>query len=338
MGYFLFIVIGAASSQLQVLGESVSVQDNWILPLWSGSAFQKTVLSILPPPSVLFQAIIGNEGELVIPALLGIAQGIGGLIAAIAIILILSIYWGIDQVHFERLWLSLMPSDQRKSVRSIWRIIEPEIGSYIRGQFIHSLLIGLVLCLGYWLLGSPYSVILALIGALFCLIPVVGAALAIIPPLLVGMMISVQHSLFMALFTIVILVSFIILVKPRLVNRRWENPILTVIFLIALADAFGIFGILIAPPLSIICQILWSSLVSHPVEASTGTQITDLKERLATLRETINIMEGPHLPLVTSSVERIASLIDSAEPLINAATPAGTPDSEVKERNTGVPE
>ena len=35
------------------------------------------------------------------------------------------------------------------------------------------------------------------------------------------------------------------------------------VLLIALADAFGFVGIIVAPPLSIVCQILWSRLVSH---------------------------------------------------------------------------
>ncbi len=324
-GYFLFVVFKISTIQIQEFAKSVSVQDKWVLPLWSGSSIQQVILNSLPSPSVLFQAIIGNEGELVGPALLGVAQGIGGFATAIAIILILAIYWGFNQVHFERLWLSILPSDQRKRARSVWRTIEPDIGGYIRGQFIQSIAAGLLLGLGYWLIGSPYPLMLALMGALLCLIPVVGTVLAILAPLLIGIFTSMQIGLFTALYAFFVMISILIWLKPRLLNRRWNNPILTVIFLIALADTFGIFGIILAPPLSVVCQILWYRLVSHRSIAGAATNISDLKERLELLRETVSTMDEPHPPLVTSSLSRITALISDAEPVL----PSQEGDSEM---------
>ena len=115
------------------------------------------------PPSKLFEAVTGDQGQLVLPAILGFTQGIGGVVSGVLVILFLSIYWSINQIHFERLWLSLLPSGQRKQARGIWRTIEPDLGAYIRGQVIHSLLAGLLLGLGYWVLGSPYPALLALV-------------------------------------------------------------------------------------------------------------------------------------------------------------------------------
>jgi hypothetical protein len=111
-------------------------------------------------------------------------------------------------------------------------------------------------------------------------------------------------------------------VKPRLFKRRWDNPILTVILLIALADAFGLVGIIIAPPLSVICQILWSRLVSRRAVSGAAAQISDLKERQESLWATISAMDEPPQPLVTSSMERLTHLIEKAEPLLQAALQA----------------
>lgn len=315
-GFLLFLVFKTSTVEIQEFAKSVSVQDKWVLPLWTGSSIQQVILASLPSPSVLFQAIIGNKGELVGPALIGVAQGIGGLATAIAIILILAIYWSFNQVHFERLWLSILPSDQRKRARGVWRTIEPDIGSYIRGQLIQSLAAGVLLGLGYWLIGSPYAVILALVGAMLCLIPVVGAVLAILAPLLVGLFTNPQIGLFTALFALLVMIAIMIWLKPKLLNRRWNNPILTVIFLIALADTFGIFGLILAPPLSVVCQILWYRLVSHRSVSGAAADISDLKERLDHLSETVSTMEEPRPPLVTSSLARITALISDAEPVL----------------------
>ncbi len=321
-GFLLFQTGETAINEIQHLAQSVSVQDTWRLPIWlEGSSFQQALVVRLPPPSKLFEAVTGDQGQLVLPVLLGFTQGIGGVVSGILVILVLSIYWSINQIHFERLWLSLLPSGQRKQVRGIWRTVELDLGAYIRGEVIQSLLAGLLLGLGYWLLGSPYPALLALAGALACLIPVVGVALAVIPVLLVGLLTSVQLSLFTALYALVVLIALGVWVKPRLFNRRWDNPILTVVLLIALADAFGLVGIIVAPPLSVVCQILWSRLVSRRTVSGAAALVSDLKERQARVWDTIRAMDEPHLPLVTSSMERLTRLIEKAEPILQAALP-----------------
>jgi predicted PurR-regulated permease PerM len=322
-GFFLFLTSGTAINEIQQLAHTVSVQDKWVLPLWlEGSSFQQVLLAQLPTPSKLFEAVTGSQGQLVLPAILGFTQGIGSVVSAIIVILFLSLYWSINQIHFERLWLSLLPAGQRKQARGIWRTVEPDTGAYIRGEVVQSLLAGLLLSLGFWLLGSPYPALLALIGALACLIPVVGIVLAVIPVLLVGLLTSVQVGLFTALYTLVVLTAIRVWVKPRLFNRRWDNPILTLVLVIALASAFGLVGIIVAPPVSVVCQILWRRLVSHRHAIGVAAQVSDLKERQEHLWEAISAIDGPPLPLVTSSMKRLTTLIEKAEPVLQAALPA----------------
>ena len=325
LGFLLFLTFETAIQEIQQLGHTIAVQDKWVLPLWlEGSSLQQVLLAQLPPPSKLFEVVTGSQGQLVLPALLGFTQGIGSILSGLIVILFLSLYWSINQIHFERLWLSLLPSGQRKQARGIWRIIEPDIGAYIRGEGIQSLLAWLLIGLGCWLLGSPYPALLALAGALVCLIPVVGKAIAVVTVLLVGLLTSVPLSLFTALYVLVVMIALGVWVRPRLFNRRWDSPILTVVLLIALADAFGIVGIIVAPALSVVCQILWSRLVSHRAASGAAVQISDLKERQALVWDAIKAMDEPPLPLVTSSMERLTHLIEKAEPVLQAGLQAET--------------
>jgi putative permease len=326
-GLLLFLTAATALDEIQKLGQTLSSQDAWRLPLWlEGSTFEHEVIARLPPPSTLFEAVTGDQGQLVLPALLGVTQGIGAVVSGAVVILFLSIYWSINQIHFERLWLSLLPPVYRKQARGIWRTVEADIGNYLRGEVVLSLMAGLFLGLGFWLLGSPYPALLALAGAVACLIPVVGVALAVIPVLLVGLMTSVQLSLSTALFALVALIGLGVWAKPRLFQRRWENPILTVVLLLALADALGLVGIIIAPPVSAVCQILWSRLVSRPAVLGAAARVSDLQERQARVWATIRAMDEPPVPLVTSSMERLTRLIEQAEPVLHARLPAEPSD------------
>lgn len=322
IGVLFFFAGKWALSEVQILGQSVSNQNTWVLPSWlEGSSFQQTLTSWLPTPNKLFTAITGDKGQLVLPAVLSFLQNTGSAVTGFIVILFLSIYWSINQVHFERLWLSLLAPDQRKQARGIWRVVEPEVGTYIRGAVIQSLITGLLLGVGFWIIGSPYPALLALVGVFTSLIPVVGMVFLIIIILLVGLLTSVPLSLFTVLFAVIILTALKIWVKPRVFKVKWKNHIVTIVLLIALADAFGIVGVIIAPVISVIFQIVWSRLVSHRRVAGAAEQISDLKERQNRVREKVEAMVEPRLPLVTSSMERLDSLMLQAEPILQAILP-----------------
>jgi predicted PurR-regulated permease PerM len=326
-GFLLFLTGKAAVNEIQLVSLSVSMQDSWRLPLWlQGSTTQQGLVASLPPPSKIFLAITGSQGQLVLPAVLGFTQNIGDIVSGALVILFLSIYWSINQIHFERLWLSLLSSIHRKQVRDIWRIVEPELGTYIRSEIIQSLLAGLLLGLGYWLLGSPYPALLAVTGAIFWLVPVIGAPLALILPLLMGLLTSWQLSLFSGVYTLVVLIAMELWVEPSLFKHKWDNPILTLVIILAMADAFGFIGMLVAPPLSAVCQILWNLLVSRRMVAGAAIQVSDLKERQASVWDNIKAMDEPPNAMVKNSMERLTGLLEKAEPILQAVLPTDIPE------------
>lgn len=332
VGFLLFTAAEAAINEIQQLARTLSVRDAWTLPLWlEGSSFQQTLIGQLPAPSKIFDAVTGEEGQLVLPALLGFTQGMGSIVSAVLVILFLSLYWSINQVHFERLWLSLLPSGQRQRARDIWQTVETDVGTYVHGQIVLILIVGVLLGLGFWLLGSPYPALLALTGALASLIPVVGPVLVVITVLLVGLLTSVQLSLLTTVYALVVLLAMAIWVKPHLFNRTWNNPILTVVLMLAMADAIGLIGIILAPPLSVVCQILWDRLVRHRTVDGAAAQVSDLKERYARVWDAISAMDGPPQALVTSSMERLSQLIEKAEPILQASLSAAAQSTDLVE-------
>lgn len=322
VGFLLVVAGSVAAREIQQLAANTATQDAWKMPLWlKGSALQQVLTGRLPSPSQIFTSVAGEQGQLLLPALLGFSNGLAEVVAGALLILFLSVYWTIHHTHFERLWLSLLPPARRKQVRDIWRSIEPEIGAYIRSELVQSLLTGLILALGFWALGSPYPALLALAGAAACLIPVVGAALAVLVVLVTGLLTSAPLSLLTAVYTALVFIALGIWLKPRLFTRAENNPFLTVAILIVLAQAFGLPGIIVAPPLSTVCQILWSHLISQQASLGAAAQVSDLKERLETVREAIAAMDEPPQALVASAVQRLAELIEKSEPVFELPAP-----------------
>jgi hypothetical protein len=187
-------------------------------------------------------------------------------------------------------------------------------------------LAGVLLGAGYTLLGSPYATLLAVTGAIAWLVPMVGAVLAIVLPFLVGLMTSPQLSLLTVLYTLVVLGALQMWVEPRLFKLKQDNPVLTFTILLIMADAYGLLGIVAAPPVSVICQTLWNLLVADKgIPSDTAPRLSDLKEQQAHLQRSIREMDGTPAPLVASSLERLTGLMEKAEPLLRESLPPEPP-------------
>lgn len=308
------------------LVENLTEQSTWLLPAWlQGSSVEQFISNWLPTPNQLLAALV-TQRDVVLSAFLGLTQGLGGALSGFLIIIFLSVYWSFNQSHFERLWLSLLPAPIRKRARFIARAIEFDLGAYTRSEVLQSALAVILLGLGYWLIGSPYAMLLAVTGGLARLVPVIGSTLAIILPFLLGSLTSTSLGVFSILYTGLVLVFLQVWVEPRFFKPNQDNPVLTFVILLAMADAFGLLGIVAAPPLSVICQTLWRFLVAERIAVDTGSQVMNLKERHAQLQTTLEEMRGTPAPLIVSSMQRLTELIEKAEPILDGKQQEETPN------------
>lgn len=317
-GLILFILEagGAAARDTQALVDALSERDVWQQPEWvRGVAVEQFLNDRLPPPSVLVGTIAGERGQGLLSIFLGITQGIFGLISGTLVILFLGLYWSANRTHFQQLWLSLLPPIGRKYARDILQTVERDFGRYIRSELMLSLLTGVLLGIGYWALGSPYPALLAVIAALASLIPVVGVIIAILTPLIIGLLSSLQITLTTTLLTLLVLLGIKLWLRPRMYHGMRQNPILTIFLLVVLADAFGLLGMIAAPPLAATIQILWNIWVAERTSAGTVSQVVTLKERRAHLAAQIAAIDQPP-PILSSSLERLNTLIDRSEPVL----------------------
>jgi putative permease len=300
-------------AEFQQVVDSGLVAYDRIWAQWpTGNSFQRTVVKWLPPPTNLYETIAGERGAAILTGLLGFTMGFFDILSQFAIVLILSLYWGLDKTHFERLWLSVLPAERRSRASLIWRTIETGVGAYIRSELIQSLLAGLLLGLGYWMLGLKYPTLLALGSALAWLIPWVGVIFAVIPVLLVGLSLSPGIALTAVLYTLLVFGLLQFVVEPRLFNRRQYSSLLVVLVFFALGQSFGLTGLLIAPPLAAALQILFSNLMPQTTPAAAtqlSQQLTDLENRLVSVRTALNASTQPPSPQMLSLVERLERLI-----------------------------
>ncbi|HMQ50888.1 MAG TPA: AI-2E family transporter [Anaerolineae bacterium] len=327
-GYFLIV-------ELQQLSNDLAIGYEHILVVWpEGTMLQQAVANRLPPSATVYESLLGREDASIIQTLTGVTSSLTEMIAYVVIVIVLSIYWAADQVRFERLWLSLIPIEYRARARAIWREVETNVGNYTRSELIQSLTAALLLGFGYWLLGLEYPALLALIGAVAWLVPIIGATLALIAVALVAIAYSPVIVWLAMVYTLLIFWLLEWMIEPRFFNRKRFSSLLLVILMIAFIDSLGLLGLLIAPPLAVAIQILFNQLIQERFSVATGETVptlAELQERVAQLDELLAAQEMPASPKTLDLVDRLKNLLAETAQLPD--TPVAEPKKDASRPN-----
>lgn len=331
LALLVFLGIGPLVTQVQQLGTDFDAAYKTVVDTWpEGDRLQRAVAERLPRPEDLSIAMAGERGAEVLGTVLGATFGAFGLLVDLVIVIFLSVYWSMDQVHFERLWLSTLPVARRAPMRELWRSIESEVGAYGRSEAVQSLLAGLLLWMGYAALGQRYPVLLALIGAVAWLVPWVGVALAAavvallsLPALVLGQTAIWTPLVPALLYTLAVLLFLQLAVEPRFFDRRRYNALITAVLIFGLAEVLGLVGLLLGPPLATALQIIGHEWMRQRLTTTPAVRSDrPLAERLAELQAALGRAKSPP-PEVASMVRRLEGLIAEAAPILTAADEEG---------------
>jgi predicted PurR-regulated permease PerM len=270
----------------------------------------------LPTTDQLVAWLADGDARVVVQNVMGITQEVAFIFGQLALAVVIGVYWTADRLRFERLWLSLLPPDQRMRTRALWRKMESRVGAFIRSEVIQTALAGGLLCLGFWLLGVSYPFIIALVASLARLVPLLGVVLAIIPVVLVSSLAGPLVATASALYTLAILALLHFVVQPRLYSEDRYSRIPLILIMLALGDALGLIGLLVARPIALAVQIWLHDVVliaTPSSEPQSRPDLVDLRTRLSHIRERINTNEKVGTPRLTSLVNRLDALIAEIE-------------------------
>jgi predicted PurR-regulated permease PerM len=181
------------------------------------------------------------------------------------VILVLTFYWTLEGPRIIQSFLLLFPHEQRESISELISAMETKVSSYIAGQGLLSLVVGIMALLAYLLIGLPNALVLALIAGLLEAVPMIGPLLGAIPAALVALSIAPDKLVWVIVATIVIQQLENSLLVPRIMRKAvGVNPFVTLLALFAFSSLFGIAGALMAIPMAAIIQLLLNRFLFHP--------------------------------------------------------------------------
>ncbi|HVW00379.1 MAG TPA: AI-2E family transporter, partial [Planctomycetaceae bacterium] len=158
----IVLLIGPLMAELKLIGEDGVAFYEKISTEWPNQAGMEGFIGRRLPSAEAVSSDLASTGGLAVwQAMLGLTFSLFGLIATLGVIVILSLYWSLDHVGFERLWLSLLPVEKRIRAREVWHEVDAELGAYTRSEFVQSLAVGALLAVMYTMLGVRYPLMLA---------------------------------------------------------------------------------------------------------------------------------------------------------------------------------
>lgn len=317
----ILVLSGPFISELQALSHDLPSSYAFLRSQWqaSGNLLEQSIANNLPDLNNLSQALMGGQWNVIVQNSLDVTLVSLDVLSKIVLTFVVSIYWLADQEHFKRLWLSLLPIESRTRSRDIWQNIEQEIGAYLRSEIFQSLVLVILLVLGYQIIGLKYPVTLAIIGAAGWLIAWFGGIIAVIPALSVGLSISPLVGFEATAYTIAILAFLEFFVEPRLFKRHNFSSLLVTILVLITLKEFGLIAFFVAPPLAAAIQIVARQMIQPKMTTTANevppppvVQIELLKDRLSSVKKTIAEAPDPASPEIINLVQRLEGLIDQA--------------------------
>jgi predicted PurR-regulated permease PerM len=194
----------------------------------------------------------------------------GGLLSFI-LILVLSFYFAAQERGIENFLRLVSPSRSRGYILDLWHRAQQKIGLWFQGQLLLGLLVGVLTFIGLTLLGVPSALLLAILAAVFELIPVFGPILSAVPAVVIAFgngLNFVDPGLTAGL--IVIVFYFIIqqfenhLFYPLVVRKvTGLPPVLVILSLVVGGKVAGFIGIILAVPLTAILMEYLSDIAKE---------------------------------------------------------------------------
>lgn len=172
-----------------------------------------------------------------------------GSIFNLILIVIISFYLSAKEKGIENFLRIVIPDTHEEYVISLWQRTERKIGLWMQGQLLLGVIIGMLAYLSLTILGVQYSLVIAIITALFELIPF-GIYLAMVPAIMFGFLSGGIPMAIMSFVIYIILHQFeTYLIAPLIIKKVVGiSPLVVILAVIIGFELAGFWGVILAIP------------------------------------------------------------------------------------------
>jgi predicted PurR-regulated permease PerM len=189
-----------------------------------------------------------------------------GIVGSLVLVLAIAIFAAADPDLYRRGVLTLLPTRRRERVNETLSATGHALRWWFLAQIISMLVLGVTVSVGLMFIGVDLWLSLGVLTGLLTFIPVLGPIIAAVPIVIIGFTQGVQTGLIVLAFYLVVQNlegNFLVpMIHHRVVNLA---PVLLISVQVLMGTLFGLMGLIMAAPLTIVAMVFVKKLYVEDV-------------------------------------------------------------------------
>ena len=290
IGGVFYLIIPPMIDQFEKLGDIVM---QYVKQGTNGESFQAVVQQWLHDNRQAIEQVfkrkeVSDAIKSAMPKLFSVLGQTANVILSIVASLITLLYMFFILLDYEYLsssWIKIFPKKVRPFWQSLMKDVERELNSYIRGQSLVALIMGILFCIGFTIIDFPMAIGLGILIGIMDLVPylhtfalIPTAFLALLKAADTGQNFWVILASAVAVFCIVQVIIDMV-VTPKVMGKAMGlNPAILLLALSVWGTLLGFIGLIIAMPLTTILIAYYQRYVTKDKaaeHAADSPEVTD---------------------------------------------------------------
>ena len=163
-----------------------------------------------------------------------------------------------DDEKIYKNFMRIIPKEKKKKTEDLLTEIDQALSTFISSQLVVALLLGIVMLVGFLIIGLPNAITLALIAMITSLVPIIGPIIGSLPALFVAL--SKGFVMIFGVGIVLLIAQYLEgnLIRPFVQGKRLEiHPLVVLFVVLAAVYLFGFIGALTAVPIYVIIRLIF---------------------------------------------------------------------------------
>ena len=226
---------------------------------------------------------IRNNSDKILEITLGVASNVITVIVNFVVAFVFAIYLLAQKekllLQLNKVLKAYLPLSKVSKIRDIAKLSNKICASFVSGQCMEAVIIGVLCFIGMLILGIPYAATISVLIGVTALIPVYGAFIGTIVGAFLIFMVSPIKALIFIIFILVLQQFEGNLIYPKVVGKSVGLPGIWVFVAVTLgASLAGVVGMLISVPIASIFYSILSTDVNYRINARNSKKIIARKK------------------------------------------------------------
>lgn len=235
------------------------LRTSWVGDYYSESDFNiESLIATLPTniADTLQETVTG-----IITRVTSWISTITGVILSIVIVPFILFYLLKDGDKLPGYFLKLLPPRFRDDTREVLQDADKQLGAYIQGQLIVAFCIGVMVYIGFLIIGMKYALLLGALAMVTSIVPYIGPAIAITPAAIIALVTSPFMLVKLAIVWTVVQLVEGNLISPQVMGKTmYIHPVTIIFVLLTAGSLFGVVGVILGIPMYALLRVIVSHL------------------------------------------------------------------------------